>query len=190
MIAITSGSSSISSSSTRTSSSSFCTSAKDANPGATVLKKALVKKGAFLLFPFGIGLPKRGLLGDEKEGWGVCSVVDCLVEVEGSCASGERARGFFFVSLVWGSLAWTCFCLVDVSVLSSTDSNAALQKRRRNQKEYYRWRISLLFHLPSIYSTFSLVWPVVMQIYCNNWKFLYNKNALKSSVSLASSEIR
>ena len=98
MIAITSGSSSISSSSTTTSSSSFCTSAKDANPGATVLKKALVKKGAFLLFPF--GLPKRGLLGDEKEGWGVCSAVDCLVEVEGSCASGERARGFFFVSLV------------------------------------------------------------------------------------------
>lgn len=148
MIAITSGSSSISSSSTTTSSSSFCASAKDANPGATVLKKALVKKGVFLLFPFGIGLPTRGLLCDEREGSGVCSTVECLVEVEGSCASGQRARGFCFVSLVWGLLAWTSFCLADVSVLSSPNSNAVLQKNRRNQTEYYWWRLTRFIPFP------------------------------------------
>lgn len=148
MIAITSGSFSISSSSTTTSSSSFCASAKDANPGATVLKKALVKKGEFLLFPFGIGLPTRGLLCDEKDGWGVCTTVECLVEVEGSCASGERARGFCFVSLVWGLLAWKSFCLTDVSVLSSPNSNAVLQKNRRSQTEYYWWRLTRFIPFP------------------------------------------
>lgn len=32
-----------------------------------------------------------------------------------------------------------------------------------------------LFHFPFIYRTFSLVWPVVMQIYCNKSKFIHNE---------------
>ena len=32
-----------------------------------------------------------------------------------------------------------------------------------------------LFHFPLVYRTFSLVWPVVMQIYCNKSKFIHNE---------------
>lgn len=32
-----------------------------------------------------------------------------------------------------------------------------------------------LFHFPFICRTFSLVWPVVMQIYCNKWQFIHSE---------------
>lgn len=32
-----------------------------------------------------------------------------------------------------------------------------------------------LFHFPFIYRTCSLVWPGVMRIYCNKWKFIHNE---------------
>ena len=132
MIAITSGSSSTSSSSsTMMWRSDFCVCAKEASPGATVLKNALVKNGArFSFFGFGTGLFFLGVFFfDEGVDSGTCGAaedfvtcgaaedwVSCgAVEVDGSCLIGDRVRG--------GSFA----------LLSSSGSNAVLQKSAVSQ---------------------------------------------------------
>lgn len=142
MIAITSGSSSSSSSSsssTTMSSSDFCVCAKDANPGATVLKNAFVKNGEFVPFALGRGLLTRGVFSFEDDTAtcgaaedsvpcgadedlvtsGVtavavdCSAVEVFVEVDGSCLMGDNARGGAFV------------------LTSSSTLNIVLQKKRK-----------------------------------------------------------
>lgn len=101
------------------SSSDFCVCANEASPGATVLKNALVKNGAFFFsfLDFGTGMLVFTVFFFEEGGDLVtCGaaedlVVSGAVEVDGSCLIGDRVRG--------GSFA----------LLSSSSSNAVLQKR-------------------------------------------------------------
>lgn len=120
--------------------SDFCVCAKEASPGATVLKNALVKNGArFSFFGFGTGLFFLGVFFfDEGVDSGTCGAAEDLgtsgaaedfvtcgaaedlvscgaVEVDGSCLIGDRVRG--------GSFA----------LLSSSGSNAVLQKSAVSQ---------------------------------------------------------
>lgn len=99
--------------------SDFCVCAKEASPGATVLKNALVKNGAlFSFFGFGTGLFFLAVFfSDEGVTCGAAEdLVSCgAVEVDGSCLIGDRVRG--------GSFA----------LLSSSGSNAVLQKSAVSQ---------------------------------------------------------
>ena len=150
MIAITSGSSSTSSSSsTMMWRSDFCVCAKEASPGATVLKNALVKNGAlFSFFGFGTGLFFLAVFFfDEGVDSGTCGAAEDLwtssaAEDLVTCGAAEDfvTCGAAEDLVSCGAVEVDGSCLIgdrvrggSFALLSSSGSNAVLQKSAVSQ---------------------------------------------------------